>query len=130
MSGECYLYMNGIEVAHASPPSNFVSWRLGNTIEIGGGGSNGWAATNVSVNDYRIYDHILSIKEVKELAKAKVLHYTFNQLEEPTTNVIDPSYTTSYGIGTYTVTPPSEPTGWYKAHGTRTHTNNLIFAGS
>jgi hypothetical protein len=35
-----------------------------------------------SLNDFRIYDHALSQKEINELAKAKVLHYIFNKDEE------------------------------------------------
>jgi hypothetical protein len=30
------------------------------------------------VNDIRMFDHVLSIYEIKELAKAKILHYNFN----------------------------------------------------
>lgn len=40
-------------------------------------------------NDLRIYDHALSAAEVKELSKALVVHYTFDDvLAEPTTNII------------------------------------------
>ena len=54
-------------------------------IAIGGnGGENG----ECDMNDVRIYDHALSQAEVKELSKALVVHYTFNDvLAEPTTNV-------------------------------------------
>lgn len=38
-------------------------------------------------NDFRIYNHVLSAREVKELSKAKILHYNFNNpYEEPTIN--------------------------------------------
>lgn len=42
---------------------------------------------NGSISDVRIYDEALSLKEIKELSKAKVLHYDFNQYQEPTTNI-------------------------------------------
>lgn len=42
-----------------------------------------------SINDVRIYDHCLSPKEVKEISKALVLHYQFNDsYVEGTTNLI------------------------------------------
>jgi len=44
---------------------------------------------NGSISDVRIYDEALSLKEIKELAKAKVLHYDFNQYQEPTENLLD-----------------------------------------
>ena len=41
------------------------------------------------LNDVRVYNHALSKKEIKELSKALVLHYTFNDtLAEPTTNLL------------------------------------------
>ena len=46
-------------------------------------------AINCSYNDVRIYDHELSLAEIKELCKALVIHYTFDDiLAEPTTNII------------------------------------------
>ena len=41
------------------------------------------------MNDLRIYDHALSQAEVKEISKALVIHYTFDDIcAEPTTNII------------------------------------------
>lgn len=54
---------------------------------------------NGSIDDLRIYDHALSLNEVKELYQAKYIHYTFDTFEEPTTNlVIKPEFSD----GTYT----------------------------
>jgi hypothetical protein len=41
------------------------------------------------INDVRIYDHALTDMEIQELARAKILHYTFDDFQEPTTNVVD-----------------------------------------
>lgn len=39
------------------------------------------------IDDVRIYNHQLSTKEVKELQKQKVLHYKFDDFQEPTENI-------------------------------------------
>lgn len=45
------------------------------------------------VCDVRVYDHALSVKEVKELSKALMVHYTFNDVaNEVTTNIIYDKY--------------------------------------
>lgn len=44
--------------------------------------------TNSYLNDVRFYDNALSDKEIYEISKAKILHYTFNDFQEPTENVI------------------------------------------
>jgi hypothetical protein len=36
------------------------------------------------INDVRVYDHALSEYEIKELAKAKIIHYTFDSADEVT----------------------------------------------
>lgn len=40
------------------------------------------------IDDVRLYNHILSDKEIKELAKAKILHYKFDDFQEPTKNCV------------------------------------------
>lgn len=52
----------------------------------------GWNGTSSyqgeqRINDVRIYDHTLSEKEVKEISKAKILHYKFDDFQEPTENI-------------------------------------------
>lgn len=55
-------------------------------IAIGG---NSGEKGECDINDVRIYDHALSQAEVKELSKALVVHYTFNDVcAEPTTNLV------------------------------------------
>lgn len=43
---------------------------------------------NGGIDEFRIYDGPISKKEFSELAKAKVLHYTFNDFQEPTSNLL------------------------------------------
>lgn len=66
------------------------------------------------LNDVRIYNHALSTKEIKELAKCKVLHYTFNQFQEPTTNLLPQ--------------PLSFETGYTKESWNGTITDNAVMA--
>jgi hypothetical protein len=49
---------------------------------------NATAPDAFEINDFRLYDNILSIKDIKEIARGKILHYTFNDLQEPTTNLV------------------------------------------
>lgn len=56
------------------------------------------------LNDYRIYDHCLSPKEVKEISKGLVLHYPLNSLVNP--NLVKNSYfCTNMNKGTVEVVP-------------------------
>lgn len=56
------------------------------------------------IDDVRIYDHALSEREVRDLSQGLVLHYTFDQFQEPTENV----FTNPIFSGT---------TGWSSAQG-------------
>lgn len=56
------------------------------------------------LNDYRIYDHCLSPKEVKEISKGLILHYPLNSLVNP--NLVKNSYfCTNMNTGTVEVVP-------------------------
>jgi len=60
---------------------------------------------NGYIDDVRIYDHALSVKEVLELNKAKVLHYNFNTNIQPTENI----YASCSKIFTESTTFPVDP---------------------
>lgn len=75
----------------ATPSSN-------NTISIFSW-SNGYSgySTNCQLNDVRVYNHALSLKEVKEISRGMILHYTFN-----TDDLTDSSGLGHTGAGTIT----------------------------
>ena len=58
--------------------------------------ANGYFSFNGKLNDLRIYDHALSEKEIKEIAKAKILHYTFDDFQEPATNIISTDFDSTF----------------------------------
>jgi hypothetical protein len=76
----------------------------------------------MKLNDVRVYDHALSELEIKELAKALVVHYSFNDIYiEPTTNLLN-GYSNSFSKLTlnissvtngnkYTITSTTENNG-------------------
>lgn len=102
------IYVNGIlnnsaattfnSLVYGSAVLNLGSWSNGNNYPING-----------KLNDVRIYDHCLSAKEVKDLAKGLVLHY---RLAGPgQENLIKNSQlATSWGIGD--VQQCNNPTGY------------------
>lgn len=77
------LYVDGSYVGEG--PCGVVNQKVYATIGCRTSGTNPCPGI---IQDVRIYDHALSQAEVKELSKALVVHYTFNDvLAEPTTNV-------------------------------------------
>jgi hypothetical protein len=101
-NGVAKIYVNGIQEGSLNK-ANFST--TGDNLLIGN-----WSSLTQSfvgnINDVRVYDHVLSDYEVKELAKAKVLHYTFDDpYEEPTINLLYDNGVTNWGIGSLTITP-------------------------
>lgn len=43
---------------------------------------------NGYMNDLRLFNYKLSLKEIKEISKGKLLHYNFNDCQEPTDNLV------------------------------------------
>lgn len=88
-----YYYING--VLQGSRAVSIGSFSGTYTLSIGQ--IYGWCLDGY-LNDLRIYDHALSKTEVKELARAKVLHYTFDDdLACGTTNEAPISGWSTYG---------------------------------
>lgn len=74
------------------------------------------SSLDCSINDFRLYDHILSELEVKEIARAKILHYPLNnngisnlEIQEPTIEYDISGYCnngTKVGTFTYSTDTP------------------------
>lgn len=77
------MYFDGALVSTASISANKIKTDLpsGAFIEIGADHPGGDEFLTGYVNDFRVYDHCLSTREVKELSKGLVLHYPLNQPE-------------------------------------------------
>ena len=82
-------------------------WALsGNEVNIGGKLNTKGKGL---VNDVRIYDHALSEREVRDLSQGLVLHYTFDQFQEPTENLYASSLKDFTGSLVFPITPPVPP---------------------
>lgn len=66
-SGYARIYINGEQVGSGSPKVNISNYSIVYNVILNN--------TNHRLQDIRIYDHCLSLKEVKELSKGLCLHY-------------------------------------------------------
>ena len=71
-TGHCLIYVNG--ALHADNATTVVP-KFSDVTKIMIGGLSGSYKSDSYINDFRIYDHALSAKEVKEISKALILHY-------------------------------------------------------
>ena len=63
-------------------------------LSIGASQANGSSYSNFlngRLNDIRIYNHCLSIKEIKRISKALTIHFKLNKSAHPSTNIISES---------------------------------------
>lgn len=74
-----YRYYNG-ELKGTTKYDNDLRYSSGRNLIVKG-------LTGTKLNDIRIYNHALSIKEIKEIVKCEVIHFNFNEWKESTTNI-------------------------------------------
>lgn len=108
-NGTNYVYVNGSLVGTVShspiSQSDASNTCIGRETYAGG-----YFGFNGCINDVRIYDHALSVKEVKEISKCLVLHYNFEDpYVEGTTNLASSITPSRYsGWGTISATKLSD----------------------
>ena len=68
--------------------TGYQDWQYTNSGYIGREPNDSNRHFNGIIDDVRLYDNVLSQKEVTELSKAKILHYKMDNFQEPTTNVV------------------------------------------
>lgn len=71
------LYKNGVYINHLYRSDHPLS-DANNTTVGRETYANGYFSFNGNINDLRVYDHALSPREVKEISKGLVLHYTLS----------------------------------------------------
>lgn len=88
------LFVNGIPFVYQTCVTTRIHIPANGYIQIGqeadavGGGFDASQAMQGRLNDVRIYDHALTDKDIKEIARAKAVHYTFDDFQEPTVNLL------------------------------------------
>lgn len=119
------LYINGKLIA-SDNNKNPIQW---NTTSGQIGKYASYASMSALMNDFRIYDHALSAKEVKDLAKGLVLHYRLAGPGRPNLlsyqKIVKQSNVSfSYDPNTLTFTTKTPTTATY--YGIRMNTDNCI----
>lgn len=76
-TGKCQIYLNGV-LDHEYDTTIVPKFSDISKITIGTCNATSSYQTNCLLNDFRIYDHALSVAEVREIAQGLVLHYKLN----------------------------------------------------
>lgn len=122
-------YLNGVCTYTVSVSEIYKDYmHLTGRLSIGGAGA------FVQLQDFRIYDHCLSPKEVKELSKGLILHYPLNQPDK-ISNLLQRSYIVNRGCtnfvydsdsNTYTCTVPPNSGVWGWGILFKTQANTIV----
>lgn len=73
----CYCYKNG-QLINSKTDGTFLPTNLTNvwtSAMLGRDSRTGVTVLNGKINDFRWYDHALSLKEIKQISKGLILHY-------------------------------------------------------
>ena len=119
--GVVKVYQNGV----LKDTLTFHSGATMNTHDkmyIGADGLNNTSSYpgNCKINDFRVYNHCLSDKEVSEISKGLILHYKLSENYQTLNNSFKyPTFNTSSGHGGWSHWPPSNNTGTYSQNTNR-----------
>lgn len=127
-----FIYINGVLDKSTTTTHNMSTIASNFTIGASQNTSNTVSGNylNGKLNDVRIYDHALSAKEVKELSKGLVVHYSLSEpLDSNDTTIYDCSGYNNNGIanGTFTY---SNNSGRYNSNTIFNGTSNYIEANA
>lgn len=119
------LYLNGERVASTTVTTAYPEGRL--NMQLGGrsqniNGTNTYEVCNYNFNDFRLYNHALSKKEVKEISKGLILHYKLDNNGMGNTNLAPESQRLSDDLYSSWEIDSSG----YNNHGTKKTTFNYI----
>lgn len=115
-SGYARIYINGEQVGSGSPKVNISNYSIVYNVILNN--------TNHRLQDIRIYDHCLSLKEVKELSKGLCLHYKLDSnADNGTINLVSGTAAEGKAVsnGGFTITKLADEPG-YNYYYTRTGT--------
>lgn len=99
-NGVTKFYKNGEYLGQQSRGSGSLSSDASNTMVGRETYAGGYFSFNGDINDVRIYDHCLSVKEVKEISNTLLIHYELDdEYVENTTNLAAHSKTSHNGFG-------------------------------
>lgn len=99
-NGVTKFYKNGEYIGEQSRGSGNLSSDASNTMVGRETYASGYFTFNGDICDVRVYDHCLSVKEVKEVASTLLIHYELDdEYVENTTNLAAHSKTSHNGFG-------------------------------
>jgi hypothetical protein len=80
------VLVNGVQVGTTLTNPSAILYNTSAPILIGRAFNGSDRYWDGRINDARVYNHALTDMEVQEIARAKILHYSFDDMQEPTTN--------------------------------------------
>lgn len=129
---EITIYLDGVKVTTSTLTAQGIvntDITSSNFIEIGCDHPGGNEFFTGYINDFRIYDHCLSVKEVKELSKGLVLHYKLDKINGGPTNYYQSTKNVHILTNGSNLTKDTSINGFYwtsSATSTSTRIDNVI----